>query len=235
METEKRVLILGIGNILWADEGFGVRALETMQQWYDCPPHVRFLDGGTQGVYLVQDVREADVLIVFDAIDYGLKPGAMKMIENEDVPKFMGAKKVSLHQTGFQEVLALAEMMGDYPSQILLIGVQPEYIEDFGGSLRPVVKAQVQPAIEKALAYLDSNGISVKRRDEPVSLSDLCEASILKMENYEAGRPSASVACRQGDERVLESDEFVVSEPMAVSLGDNPVQVDVDHHLDKYR
>ncbi len=235
METEKRVLILGIGNILWADEGFGVRALEEMARWYELPDHVRYLDGGTQGVYLVQDVREADILIVFDAIDYGLKPGAMKIIENEAVPKFMGAKKVSLHQTGFQEVLALAEMMGDYPDQILLIGVQPEYIEDFGGSLRPVVKAQIQPAIEQALSYLERLGIRASKRNEPISFNDLCEASILKMDNYEAGRPSEAEACRQGDDRVLASDDFVVAEPVAIQLGDNPVQVDVDHHLEKYR
>jgi hydrogenase maturation protease len=62
----------------------------------------------------VQDIREADLLVVFDAVDYGLPPATMKVVEGEEVPSFLGAKKISLHQTGFQEVLAMAEMMGSH-------------------------------------------------------------------------------------------------------------------------
>jgi len=125
-----QVLVLGIGNLLWADEGFGVRAVEAFHRRYSTPDNVTLLDGGTQGIYLVQHVRDADVLIVFDAVDYGLEPGTIQVVEDEEVPKFMGCKKVSLHQTGFQEVLAMAEMMGDAPERLLLIGVQTEEIED---------------------------------------------------------------------------------------------------------
>ena len=69
------VLVLGIGNLLWADEGFGVRAVEELHAHYEFPENVRVMDGGTQGIYLVQYIREADILIVFDAVDYGLPPG----------------------------------------------------------------------------------------------------------------------------------------------------------------
>ena len=231
----KKVLVLGIGNILWADEGFGVRTLEALQSHYEFPDNVTLLDGGTQGVYLVQDVRDADILIVFDAIDYGLEPGTMKIITNEDVPKFMGAKKVSLHQTGFQEVLALADMMGDYPEQIILIGVQPEYIEDFGGSLRPVVKAQIQPAIDEALKFMDANSIQYNKRDAPIVPSDVSEDAILTMDKYEQGRPSEEEACRMGDDRILTSEAFQVTTPELAKVGDSPMQVEVDHHLEKYR
>ncbi len=140
MPDEGDVLILGIGNVLWADEGFGVRVVEEMQRRYRFGDNVRLLDGGTQGIYLVDQVRDADVLVVFDAVDYGLPPGTLKRVLDGEVPKFMGAKKMSLHQTGFQEVLALADLMGGYPQHLLLIGVQPVELDDFGGSLRPVVK-----------------------------------------------------------------------------------------------
>ncbi|MDP2781048.1 HyaD/HybD family hydrogenase maturation endopeptidase, partial [Devosia sp.] len=113
---ETNVLILGIGNLLWADEGFGVRAVEELHRTYFFPDNVRVVDGGTQGIYLVQHIRDADVLVVFDAVDYGLPPGTLKRVEGDEVPKFLGIKKISLHQTGFQEVLAMAEMMGDYPA-----------------------------------------------------------------------------------------------------------------------
>ena len=123
--TTPNILILGIGNLLWADEGFGVRCIERLNQGYRFPEGVTLMDGGTQGLYLVQHVQQADCLIVFDAIDYGLPPGTLKVVRDADVPKFMGAKRMSLHQTGFQEVLAIAEFTGSFPRELLLVGVQP--------------------------------------------------------------------------------------------------------------
>lgn len=234
MKSESKILILGIGNLLWSDEGFGVRALETMKQWYELPDNVRLLDGGTQGVYLVQDVRDADVLIVFDAIDYGLPPATIKVVEGEDVPKFMGVKKVSLHQTGFQEVLALAEMMGDFPEKLLLVGVQPEEIEDYGGSLRPSVKKQIQPCIDIALDYLSEMGVEVRRREIPLLPDVQASGAISDINQYESQRPSESEASRIGDDRVLKSDKFEVA-PRHVPLEGEAVSVDVGQHLDRYR
>ena len=203
MAAELNMLILGIGNILWADEGFGVRAVEEMQRRYRFPENVRLLDGGTQGIYLVDQVRAADVLVVFDAVDYGLPPGAMKQVEGDQVPKFMGAKKMSLHQTGFQEVLAMAELMGDYPGHLLLIGVQPVELEDFGGSLRPEVKGRIDQAIDRALDYLAVFGVvptpSVDADDRGVESAQ----AALTLACYESGRPSEAQACRIGDARVL--------------------------------
>ena len=197
------VLILGIGNLLWADEGFGVRAVEDLHRRYVFPRNVRLMDGGTQGIYLVQHIREADVLIVFDAVDYGLVPGTMKLVEGEEVPKFLGAKKISLHQTGFQEVLALAEMLGDYPRHLLLIGVQPVELEDYGGSLRPEVKAQIGPAIEAALAFLASRGVAAVARATPLPPAETISTAETIMDGYEAGRPDEAEAMRTGDARVL--------------------------------
>ncbi|TVO75568.1 HyaD/HybD family hydrogenase maturation endopeptidase [Sedimenticola selenatireducens] len=230
---QPNVLILGIGNLLWADEGFGVRAVETLQQWYRYPDHVRVMDGGTQGVYLVQEVREADILIVFDAIDYGLSPGTLKLIEGEAVPKYLGVKKISLHQTGFQEVLALAEMMGDYPEKLLLIGVQPVEIEDFGGSLHPKVKTKIGPAIEQAIAFLSEQGVVMSRREKPMT-SDILSSAISDMTRYEHERPPPEQACRLGDERVLLSGDYQVGH-RPVSLEGSAMSVGLDQHLNKYR
>ncbi len=230
-EQEPSVLVLGIGNILWADEGFGVRALETLRSQYRFPDNVTLLDGGTQGIYLVQNIREADILVVFDAVDYGLPGGSLKRVEGDEVPKFLGCKKVSLHQTGFQEVLAMAEMMGDYPDHLLLIGVQPVELEDYGGSLRPAVKAQIQPAIELALAYLAGHGILAERYATPLD-ADRAAGAIADIHRYERERPDPALACRVGDDRVLYSADYRVAYRPADIDG---VSVPVDQHLDKYR
>lgn len=203
MEEVPRVLILGIGNLLWADEGFGVRAVEELHRAYAFARNVTLMDGGTQGIYLIEHVRNADILVVFDAVDYGLPPGTIKLVEDDEVPKFLGAKKMSLHQTGFQEVLAMAEMLGDLPGHLLLVGVQPVELEDYGGSLRSDVKAQIAPAIGHAIAYLARFGIEPQRRAAPLADDMTLSSAEVSLSAYENGRPSEAEACRYGDPRVL--------------------------------
>lgn len=198
-----RVLILGIGNVLWADEGFGVRCVEVMAETHALPDTVRLLDGGTQGLYLLPFLEEADALIVFDAIDYGLPPGTMKVVRDGEVPAFMGAKKMSLHQTGFQEVLMLAQLTGHYPAEVLLIGCQPEELEDYGGSLRPKVRLAVDDALALALDRLRAWGARPVPRDLPPDADEAVTVPTLSLQAYEAGRPDAALACRIGDERFM--------------------------------
>jgi len=96
-DSGDEVLVLGIGNPLLGDDGFGVRAVEEMERHYVIPDGVRLLDGGTQGLYLVNDVRAARRLLVFDAVDYGLPPGTLKVLRGGDVPRFAGAAKIDMH------------------------------------------------------------------------------------------------------------------------------------------
>ncbi|WP_444452417.1 HyaD/HybD family hydrogenase maturation endopeptidase [Rhodobacter capsulatus] len=198
----ERVLVLGIGNVLWADEGFGVRCVERMAETHALPANVRLLDGGTQGLYLLPFLEEADALIVFDAVDFGFAPGTLVTMRDEDVPAFMGAKKMSLHQTGFQDVIATAQLMGYCPRRMTLIGCQPVELEDYGGSLRPAVAEQVDHAILEAVRELHGWGIDVAK-GATVS-NDLVDPSLAR-EVYERGRPSEDEACRIGDHRFFPS------------------------------
>ena len=180
-----RVLVLGIGNILWADEGFGVRAVAEFHRRYTVPGTVTVLDGGTQGLYLVNFVQDADYLIVFDAVDYGVEPGTLKLVRDDEVPKFTGAKKMSLHQTGFQEVLSAADLLGQYPERLALIGCQALDLEDWGGSLTAPVRAQLDPAIATACAVLAEWGIAVEPRTTPLADSEHLHGNDIDLARYE--------------------------------------------------
>lgn len=184
------ILILGIGNLLWADEGFGIRVVEELHQRFRFPDRVRLMDGGTQGLYLVQYVKAATRLLVFDAIDYGEPAGSLKLVRDADVPRFMGVKKMSLHQTGFQEVISAAELLGWEPDAMALVGVQAEELEDWGGSLRDGTKARIDPAIDMGLAVLADWGIVPEHRSAPPAHGLLLHD--LDMAAYEAGRPPLS-------------------------------------------
>jgi len=182
-------LVLGIGNLLWADEGFGVRAVERLNARFLFPDDTRLMDGGTQGIFLLPWVRSATRLLIFDAIDFGLPPATLKVIRGDDVPRYMGAKKVSMHQAGFQEVLSSAQLSGEFPEELALIGVQPELLNDYGGSLTAGVRDQLEPAVETACEVLRDWGVEVRPRPAPLPENELMSPGALDMADYESGRP----------------------------------------------
>ncbi|MDO9709329.1 HyaD/HybD family hydrogenase maturation endopeptidase [Paracraurococcus lichenis] len=198
-------LVLGIGNLLWADEGFGVRCVEALHRGWRMAPGVALMDGGTQGLYLVHHIRAARRLIVFDAIDYGDEPGRLRLVRDGEVPAFGGVRKMSLHQTGFQDVLIAAEMLGGGPERILLVGVQAGELEDYGGSLTPPVRAQMGPALMAALAQLTDWGLPAVPRPEEEAVAPLLGPG-LGLSDYEGGRPGPEQAWRRGDARFLAAD-----------------------------
>ncbi|MFG1278092.1 HyaD/HybD family hydrogenase maturation endopeptidase [Xanthobacter autotrophicus] len=195
-----RILVLGIGNILWADEGFGVRVLEALDASHVFPEAVTLLDGGTQGLYLLPYLEEADGVVIVDAVDYGLVPGTLHILADGEVPAVLAARKVSLHQTGFQEILGLLALRGKTPARIVLVGVQPELLDDYGGGLTATIAAQVEPAARKVLDILkDEFGVVPAPRAGEGSLV----TAAVGRQSYESERPSAEAACRIGDPRVL--------------------------------
>lgn len=199
-ESRTPVLVLGIGNLLWADEGFGVRCVEALHARYELPRGVELLDGGTQGLYLANTVAAAERVLVFDALDYGDAPGAMRVVRDAEVPRFHGVRKLSLHQTGFQEVLAATELLGSPPAHVTLVGVQLEAIDDFGGSLSPSVAARLDDALALGLEELARWGFVARPR---AVAGPALLGSGLERAAYEAQRPSTDAVCRAGDARFL--------------------------------
>jgi len=194
------VLVLGIGNVLWADDGFGVRAVEALHDAYLAPGNVRLLDGGTQGLALLDLVATHAAVLVFDAIDFGLEPGEIRVLRDREVPAWSG-KKMSLHQQGFQDLLSIAELQGRFPPKLTLIGVQPQRLSDFGGSLSEPVRERLPLAVELAVEELSGWGIELEPRRGPAP--ERLNAEALDLGVYESGRPDETAACRIGDARFL--------------------------------
>ena len=200
MSGQGRVLVLGVGNLLWADEGFGVRCVEDFARRWTAPPDVELMDGGTQGLYLVQHIADADRVLVFDAVDFGAPAGTLVVVRDAEVPSFIARGKMSLHQAGVADVLACAELLGRKPIALTVIGAQPVDLEDYGGSLTPPLRALVPRAVALAAEELRGWGVElVARADDAPGLM----VPALSIDAYERGRPSPDAACRHGDERVL--------------------------------
>ena len=178
MDDRREVLVLGIGNMLWADEGFGVRAVEALNAAVEYPaPEVLLLDGGTLGLNLLEYVEASRRVLVFDAVDFGLPPGTLKVLRDDEVPRW-GARKMSPHQNGFNDILALAQLHGRTPDTITAIGVQPVTLDDFGGSLTDPVRARLAEAVELAAAQLAEWGFPGRRRAEGEAVEPLNAQSL---------------------------------------------------------
>lgn len=144
----KKTIVLGIGNTLWADEGFGPKVVARLQESAVLPAEIDLIDGGTQGLYLLPLVQDAERLLVFDAVDFGKEPGQLVILRDDEIPVFFGQRPLSLHQTGFTDVLAAAALTGTFPQAVTLIGVQFGDINTWGGGLSPAIAAAIGPAIE---------------------------------------------------------------------------------------
>ncbi len=198
-------LVLGLGNILWADEGFGVRAVEAFHEAYADRDDVEVLDGGTLGAYLINSVMDAKRLLILDCAELKAAPGTLRVLRDDEI-RLWSSTKLSAHQTGMNDVLAKATLMGYEPEAITVIGVQPNELEDYGGSLTDVVRARLDEAVQLAAEELKRWGLPVAKRaasDKATSLT----MDALSVDAYESGRPSEEDAPREGDIRFMPKGE----------------------------
>ena len=161
------VMVLGIGCILFSDEGFGVRVVEKMEKQYEFSDNVLLVDGGVLGINLLGVISKPDHLIVVDAIRNKGNPGDLYRLEEDEIPARIRAKN-SLHQVDFLEALTLCQALDKVP-ETLIIGVEPEDIETQSLELTPTIQAQVDSVIEMVLAELDRLGVSWTGANHPES------------------------------------------------------------------
>lgn len=142
-------LVLGLGNTIMRDDGFGVKVVTALLSRYCFPASVRLLDGGTLGLDLLPHLEGVARLLIIDALEMGAAPGAIFRLENEEVPRAF-ASKLSVHQMGVQDLLAVAELQGHLPGTLVVWGVQPASVQ-MGTELSAPVQA-VLPEVVEAVA-----------------------------------------------------------------------------------
>ena len=161
-EQPPAIMILGIGNILFTDEGFGIRVIEKIQEIYQFEDNVDVIDGGVLGINLLGVISRPDHLIVVDVIRNQGKPGDLYRLEGDSIPERIRAKN-SLHQIDFLEALTLCQALDKVPETVIL-GVEPEDIETLSTELTLTVGSKVNPIIDKVLHEVKRLGGSYRKR-----------------------------------------------------------------------
>ncbi|MHC4638874.1 MAG: hydrogenase maturation protease [Planctomycetota bacterium] len=151
------VLILGLGNILYGDEGFGAYAAQEMEKM-DLPENVEVIDAGTSSLDVLLSSEDINKLIVVDVLKTDSEPGTIYKIkfsgnEREKLSNLFCENQrtaVSLHQVGLLGALAAAEKLGNLPDEIVILGIEPEKIS-FGVGVTDILRGKLEEIINLVL------------------------------------------------------------------------------------
>ena len=162
--TDTQILILGVGNILYTDEGFGVRVAEELDQKYEFSPNVQVMDGGTLGFKLMGPIMDADFLIIVDIVLNDGQPGDIHRLLGEDLSKSLAFKN-SMHQTDLLDTLAQCKLIGKVPDTIVLYGAEPEDFNTMSAGLTPTLEAKLPELMETILKEVETAGGTYRPRN----------------------------------------------------------------------
>lgn len=160
---EKKIGILGVGNLIVGDEGFGVHAIRYLEENYQFPDNVLLQDGGTAGIYMSPFLEECDPVFVIDVVDIDAEPGSMHYYSNEDVKAGKLSTRMSPHQLGLLEVLEICKLRDAAPEKVEFYCVVPKTL-DTTIELSDVVAPRVKEIADIVLQRLADLGVQVTAR-----------------------------------------------------------------------
>lgn len=149
----KQINVIGLGNVLFGDEGFGVEAVRRLEAEGGFPKSVSFVDGGTQGLYLLDYIESCDAVLIFDCIIPREYESKVYCYRKEELPAFIH-RKMSSHQMGLSELLGIAQLHGRMPAELVMIGAPPKNL-DLGMGLSGTMKDLLDRAVVQGREVLE--------------------------------------------------------------------------------
>jgi len=147
MET----VVLGLGNVLHADDGAGAQVIKRLREDARVPRDVSLIEGGTLGLELLPYVWDCSRLIVIDAVEVGQAAGTLVRMSGEELNSLPGNSNV--HQLGVSDLLVALRMMAQRQPAVVLLGVQPGNT-DWSTELSPAVSEAMDALAEAAIREL---------------------------------------------------------------------------------
>ena len=163
-QTDKKIAILGIGNLIIGDEGFGVHTVKYLEDNFIFPDNVVIVDAGTAGIYMSPYLEECDPVFVIDVVDIDAEPGSMHTFNLEDVRAGKISTKMSPHQLGLLEVVEICKLRDAAPRHMEFFCVVPaDFEQDL--VLSPVVEPRVAQIADILIKRLEEIGVTVTRKE----------------------------------------------------------------------
>lgn len=165
-----RIAVMGVGNILFTDEGIGIYATELLKQNYVFSPAIDLIDGGTLGMNLIHYYQAYDHLLLLDTIRVGDAqiPGDVYSL-NSEVLQGMGQYRQTAHEVEVLQTLELGALAGDI-AEVQIIAMVPQDIDSVAFALSKPVRQGVNLLINTVLQQLQTLGVTVTDQPTPSSL-----------------------------------------------------------------
>jgi hydrogenase maturation protease len=160
------IRVLGLGNVLMSDDGFGPFVVRVLEATYECPPGVEFVDVGTPGLDLTPFLLDSDAVIFVDTVTSRGEPGEIRLYDRDAILKVPPQTRTGGHDPALKEALLTVAATGGGPSAVTLVGAIPEWVAT-GVTLSPSLEAAVGPAIVAIAATLAALGVRLERRAHP--------------------------------------------------------------------
>ncbi len=188
MGRKMNILILGIGNILFQDEGIGVHFIHYLDEKYEFISKnstISFVDGGTLAQRLIPEIVKYDEVIVIDCIDAdNSKAGDVYFFDYKKAPSYINWQG-SAHEIEMLQTLNMIDMNKDLPKTMVL-GVIPKRISDdttFDLSDEIINAANVME--NRIIGYLIELNIECKVINKDISIEDISLVSFKReIKNY---------------------------------------------------
>jgi hydrogenase maturation protease len=162
-----RIAVLGLGNVLMGDDGFGPYVVRVLESEWELPPGVVVHDLGTPGLDLAPWLADVDLVIVVDAVAARGTPGEVRTYARADLFRQAPGPRLSPHEPGLREALLSAELAGAAPRDLRVVGVVPERVAT-GPGLSGAVRAAVPVAAADVARLLREHGCAARRRPVPL-------------------------------------------------------------------
>jgi hydrogenase maturation protease len=178
MSVTPGIAVIGIGNILFGDEGLGVYGVAYLQANYDFCPAVSLIDGGTLGMNLVDVLLSYPKVLIIDTLSVGKKeaPGALYHLPAEAL-QGLGSYRRTAHEIEVLQALELASLAGheNALTEVWIIGMVPANIEQVTIGLSPAIEAQWRALTASAIQQLQAWGVEVHARPQSVPLQQVID------------------------------------------------------------
>ncbi|MBT3260910.1 hydrogenase maturation protease [bacterium] len=142
--SNNKVLIIGVGNPYRKDDGIGPYIIKLLQTQKEIEADL--LDGGTDGLTLIDYIKEYTQVILIDAVNMGKPAGEIVCFSPAEVQLKIKNDSLSTHGFGLAEVLKLVKEL-DIKTKIQIIGIQPQDIS-FGEGLSKVINDKISEVIK---------------------------------------------------------------------------------------
>ena len=160
------IRVIGLGNVLMSDDGFGPFVIRVLEAAYECPAGVEFVDAGTPGLDLTPYLLGADAVVFVDTVSSLGVPGEIRVYDRDAILKVPPQARTGGHDPALKEALLTVAAAGAGPARVTLVGAIPEWIAT-GVVLSPRLAAAVGGAVAAVVEALGASGVRLVRRAHP--------------------------------------------------------------------